>query len=500
MIKTFSTFGYEGSLVTVEVDLRREIPAVDIVGLSDGCVKETRERIICAIKNQNLQFPTERVLISLSPADLKKNGASFDLPTALAILEAQYGLDIADDVFCMGELELSGAIRSVKGINAGLQTAHHNGIEYAIIPVVDNLSVPKGMKVRMVETLTDAYYALCDMARGDYSEFVDSVTDERTGTGVEFEPLPTENLDTIKGHNGLKYAMAVAVAGRHSILAWGSTGSGKTLVMQHMSELMPKLLDSEKDSVKRIYSLTGMDGLYDGTRPFRMPHQTASIEGMCGGGSNCRAGEISLAHNGVLLLDEASEFRSSVLQMLRVPLESNQITLSRAGRTTVFPAKFQLAMTMLPCPCGNFGNKDKVCLCSAKAIEAYWKKISAPLLDRIAIRFNCNTEHKSKELTDGASVLKDWTVEELRNMIKRAWEAQYARQDGLNQDMIIDLTMSSDEEHMIAQLLPAELTPREKANITKVSRTIADMNGHTDIDESDVKVAIELFGKLPLDF
>lgn len=499
MIKSFNHFGYEGSLVTVEVDLRRGIPATDIVGLSDGCVKEERERVRAAFKNQNMDFPSERVLISLSPADLKKDGASFDLPIALGILETQNNLGIKDDVFVMGELCLSGAVRGVKAINAGLQTAHNNGIEYAIIPIVDGLEIPLGMKVCTVETLTSAYYALCAIARGDYSEFKEGVTTNESD-GIKFEPLPKDNLDTVKGNNGLKYAMAVAIAGRHSILAYGAYGCGKTLVLSHMRELLPKLLPSERDSVKRIYSLTGMGGLYDGTRPFRMPHQTASIEGMCGGGSNCRAGEISLAHNGVLWLDEAPEFRSSVLQMLRVPLESNQITLARAGRSTVYPAKFQLAMTMQPCPCGNFGNKDKMCLCSVKAIEAYWKKLSAPLLDRIAIRFNCDTEHKSKELTDGASVLKDWTVEELRNMIKRAWEAQYARQDGLNQDMIIDLIISSDEEHMITQLLPAELTPREKANITKLSRTIADMNGHIGIDEKDVKVAIELFGKLPLDF
>lgn len=496
-IYSFSAFGYEGALVNIEVDLRRGIPAVDILGLSDGCVKETRERIRAAIRNSGLEFPPERVLISLSPADLKKEGTGFDLPIALAVLERQKELNFEKNILVMGELELSGNVRPVRATRAACSTAIAAGIEYAILPKGSN--VPEGIKVCEVETLNEALDALGNL---DNFKYADNSTD---GFSKETEPLFDDDdmpsLDEVKGHDGLKYAMAVAVAGRHSLLTYGAPGCGKTLVLQHLPQLMPKLTKEEAISVSRIYSIAGLmkpSENYIQRRPFRMPHQTASIEGICGGGPNCRPGEITLAHNGVLFLDEAAEFRCSVLQMLRVPLESNSITLSRAGRFTVFPAKFQLFMATNPCPCGNYGSKEKICLCSAKSVDLYWKKFSAPLIDRIQIRFDA---------VNGETEGNSYSLEELREFIAKAWKVQYERQGKLNQDLSSAeyesfIKLDVHAEHHLTRFAEANgLSPRSIKNVCLLARTLMDIHQPYEELINDVALceALRLHGKLPVE-
>ena len=503
MIYSFSPFGYEGSLVVAEVDLRRGIPAVDIVGLADGAVAETRERVRSAIKNSNLEFPTERVLIGVSPADLRKEGTGFDLPIAVKVLEAQYGLEVKDDVFVMGELELSGNVRNVKAVQAGLSTAIASGILYAIIPHSDNLQVPEGMKVKTVSNLTEAYFALCDLAQGHYETFREYPT-EKVGNEIEFDDLyegetPLDEVfveygDEKDNLDGLKFALMVAASGKHNLITWGKPGCGKTMSLQMFPQILPKLTENELPSVKRIYSITGMPKK-DRRRPFRMPHQTASIEGICGGGVTCRPGEISLAHNGVLFLDEAAEFRTSVLQMLRVPLENRNITLSRAGRSTCYPADFQLIMSLNPCPCGNYGSKDRICLCSAKSVQTYWNKLSAPLIDRLAIRYDCNNPIKAEILT----------LEEMRAKVKKAWEVQLARQGKLNDrlspdEMLEYCKLTEDANKLFTRECEMRyLSPRSISNILKVARTVADMNGIETIDTDCVKTALSLRASTPLE-
>ena len=456
-IYSFSPFGYEGSIVRVEADLRKGIPCVDIVGLSDGCIAGTRARVISAIKNQGFKFWGDegRVLISLDHADLKKEGAGFDLPAALSILAGSGDMPRNQDakVLIMGELDLNGNVLPVKGIYAALLTARSEEIKYAIIPE-NTEAVPDGIIVKRVSNLREAFTALFlfyDAGSGEIGDYGREYN-EVDSLNIEFNELDGDetSLDDIRGMNGLKYAMAVAVAGRHHIMAWGSPGCGKTMMFQMMYQLMPKLLPEEQTSVQRIHSITGLLGPNQKltTRPFRMPHQTASIEGMFGGGAGCRPGEVSLAHNGVLFLDETAEFKSSVLQMLRVPLESGSISLSRAGRTAVYPAKFQLAMAVNPCPCGNLGNPDKACLCSAREVDSYWKKFSNPLLDRVGIRFDCNALGNTDEYYNFHS------LETLRQMIKQAWERQYKRQGKLNQDLDIGetekyLRLSADAKAML---------------------------------------------------
>lgn len=485
-IFAFSPFGYEGSLVSVEVDLRRGIPAVDIVGLSDGAVKESRERVRMAIRNSGFEFPPERVLISLSPAGLKKEGAGFDLSVALGILNAKEEASyIKEKVLVIGELELSGAVRPVKGVHAAIITAVAAGIRYAIVPEANRKEAEacEGIKVAGAKDLCEAESALRNL-----SCFMEKGMVERK-IGIEFpKPLGNEKED-IELPKNLIRAIEVAVAGKHSLLVCGRPGCGKTLAVQTLvPNLTPKLTSEESQSVTRIWSLAGLmkpnEGFIRDT-PFRMPHQTASIEGICGGGISCRPGEVSLAHNGILFLDEATEFRSSVLQMLRVPMESHTITLSRAGRSTCYPANFQLIMATNPCPCGNYGSKKRICLCSAKSVQQYWNKFSAPLLDRIQIMVHIQDDAETETVN----------YEELKDHIKRAFEIQRnngAYNSNLNPYELSERTkLEKNALDILDKWLEVhDVGERRGSNILKVALTIANIEGREIISKEDVLEAI----------
>lgn len=480
MIYSFSPFGYDGSIVSVEVDLRHGIPATDIVGISDGAVKETRVRVQSAIRNSGLEYPSERVLIALNPTDLKKEGAGFDLPIALGILQKNF----TENVLVMGELYLSGGIRPVRGVHAACSTALASGIMYAIVPTANlDEALATGIKAFGCDTLYDAY------------KLPDALSTRKVASLVEYDNTisfrePDEKL-SIKMTEKEMLALVVGASGRFNMMFFGSPGSGKTRLMQYMQYLTPSLTEEESKSVKRIYSLAGY-GNKDETKvypPFRTPHQTASIEGICGGGPNCRSGEITLAHNGVLFLDEAAEFRSSVLQMLRVPLENKTITLSRAGRSTTYPANFQLLLALNPCPCGNYGSKDKICLCSAKSVDMYWKKLGAPLLDRVPIRLHIDPSEDER---------KEYTLEELQSYVKRATEE--SRLLGitfrdLTVEQIYALIPSNvfDRLTMIAE--KKEMSERRRFDLYRVWITIVSAFG--DSEEKyfeDIDKAVELMG------
>lgn len=537
-IYSFSPFGYEGSLVTVEIDLRRGIPAIDIVGLADGAVKESRERMQAAIRNSGFDFPGERVLISLSPADLKKEGAGFDLAIALGVL-AQSDMDgnkDSDSILVMGELELSGKIRNVRGIHAACENAFSCGINRCIVPAgnAEEAREVKGMKVFGADSLENAFLALknpecftenCNPS--DEDEIYCKMNAVRVGN-VWFPKIEDGmDFDEMTGQKQLIRGLQVAACGGHNLMAVGSPGCGKTMAIQKFPGLLPLLTNEEAQSTTRIMSLAGL--LPAATSivrvpPFRMPHQTASIEGICGGGPQCRPGEISLAHNGVLFLDEAAEFRTSVLQMLRVPVENGRITVSRAGRSTIFPADFQLLMAANPCPCGNYGSNTKICLCSARSVELYWKKFSAPLLDRIDIRIPIDNENSfinsnlyDREETDD-SIIKNarnsmpagnpepennesagkfrTTTEELRKAIATGIEAQRKRQGCKN------AKLSPSELHEYCKMdkeceqilndaaIRYSFSPRGVSSCLKLSRTIADMDGRENLEPADIREAI----------
>lgn len=524
-IFSFSPFGYEGALVSVEIDLRRGIPAVDVVGLADGAVKEARERMQAAIRNSGFEFPPERILISLSPADLKKEGAGFDLPIALAVLaasgEPSLPVESLSDaaltgapqatkedavlmncpVLVMGELELSGKVRSVKGIHAACSTAIACGITRCIVPKAnaDEAREVSGMFVYGADNLSDAFKALKNPAY-----FTSGSSDTNLSgipknaeciNGVFFIPV-IEGFEfaEIKGQKKLVRALQIAAAGGHNLLAVGAPGCGKTMSIQKFPALLPLLSKDEAQSTTRIWSLAGLLSPAEPlvrTPPFRMPHQTASLEGICGGGPQCRPGEISLAHNGVLFLDEAAEFRTTVLQTLRVPLESHRITLSRAGRSTVYPADFQLMMAANPCPCGNYGSETKLCLCSATAIDHYWKKFSSPLLDRIDLRVKVENKSDENLLEE-----KGISTHELRLPVAKATAIQRARQSGRNAgltpEQIGKYCILEEEAKAILDkaVTRYDFSPRATASCLKIARTIADMEESPRIKEEHMKEAV----------
>lgn len=488
-VYTYSPFGYEGTLVNVETDLRRGIPAYDIVGIADSTVSETRERIKAAFKNSGLELPAERILQSLSPADIRKD-SPLDVSMAVSILATKNGWT-GEPVLALGELELSGDIRPVRGAHAAVTTAKAAGITNIVCDktTAELIKDVDGIKVLAAENLKEINEKITDMAN-----FVEVKPQTHKESEIEFNEdfweTAKETLKgyDLKGHFDSLRAIEVAVAGKHNILQVGAPGCGKTLLQQSIiPAITPKLTPEEALSTTRINSIAGLDSPNRDKRiaPFRMPHQTASIEGICGGGTNCRPGEISLAHNGTLFLDETAEFRSSVLQMLRVPLETKSITLSRAGRSTVYPADFQLAMATNPCPCGCYGTKDKICLDSQKSIDLYWQKFSAPLIDRVEIKNFVQRDETDERMT---------SLEEMRDHVKKAYEIQ--RKRGVyNSHMTPEevekyCKLSEDCEKYVNSIEP--IAPRQKANLLKVSLTIANMDGREEILMKDLKEAREL--------
>ena len=418
-IMSFASFGYEGEIIKVEADLRRGLPIVDIVGLPGSAVKEARERMRAAIGNSDLPFPQERILINLSPADQKKEGSGFDLPIALAVLQAECALDMP--VMVIGELELSGRVRPVRGVLGALISGAAAGIGYFIVPKENEAEarIQQGVHIYGVETLREALeclYAIETELRVEKD--CETNTDEKNGgtpaqeaighTGNSIstaaswsEPSQADAVantgtggffEEVYGQRELVRALHIAAAGGHSVLAYGPPGCGKTLSMQRFASLLPDLDPKTAEEVTHIYSIAGLLPSMRGhdvrikRPPFRMPHPNASLEGMIGGAGKCMPGEISLAHGGTLFLDEAVQFKQTVLQTLRAPLETGTVTLSRAGRATTFPARFQLLMALNSCPCGNLGADGKVCTCMPAVVEQYWKKLTAPLIDRIDLR------------------------------------------------------------------------------------------------------------------
>ena len=538
-IFSFSPFGYEGALVTVEVDLRRGIPAVDVVGLADNAVKESRERMKSAIKNSGFDFPLERILISLSPADLKKEGAGFDLPLALAVLAASQQKENdknfgKEPILVMGELELSGTIRPVRAIHAAASTAAQAGITKCIVAETNAAEAREveGMKVFGATNLSEAYNALktpklfTSLEENDEQSFIPERSVEINGVLFPEEDRSMEFGDIVN-QKKLVRALQIAAAGGHNVLAYGPPGCGKTLAMTRFSALLPLLSVEEAQATTRIHSIAGLLSPSEPLMripPFRMPHQTASIEGICGGGIHCRPGEVSLAHNGVLFLDEAAEFRSAVLQMLRVPVESGSMAISRAGRTTVYPAEFQLLMATNPCPCGNYGSETKLCLCSMKTIEQYWRKFSGPLLDRIDIRIRvenasenfANTKnfppHPCEICTDQNDcgncekikteaherTKKRMTTAELRKEIANAILIQRRRQGKRNarlspEEILAFCKLGRDEQQILDNAIRnSNFSQRAVNGILKLSRTIADMEKCERISAEHLLEAISL--------
>ena len=562
-IMSFASFGYEGEIIKVEADLRRGLPIVDIVGLPGSAVKEARERMRAAISNSELPFPQERILINLSPADQKKEGSGFDLPIALAVLQTDCALDVP--VMVIGELELSGRVRPVRGVLGALISGSAAGIDYFIVPKENEAEarIQQGVRIYGVETLREALeclYAIeaelrtekdCESTGGgknggapareaightgnsistvaSWSEPSQADAAANTGTGGFFEE--------VYGQGELVRALHIAAAGGHNVLAYGPPGCGKTLSMQRFSSLLPDLDLKTAEEVTHIYSIAGLLPSMRGhdvrikRPPFRMPHPNASLEGMIGGAGKCMPGEISLAHGGTLFLDEAVQFKQTVLQTLRAPLETGTVTLSRAGRASTFPARFQLLMALNSCPCGNLGADGKVCTCMPAVVEQYWKKLTAPLIDRIDLRIPVfppqayglpekpcyNTADMRKKIAASDNIQRERYAAYLRKGLNggAAGTPLNKKTDGIIPSYTVQSTgvqLSYKNVHLTPSALSAvcpltgdaerifthnaekrELSGRGSHAILKIARTIADLAQEEVIAAPHIEEAIRL--------
>jgi magnesium chelatase family protein len=415
-IFAYEPLGLEGSLIKIEVDIRRGIPAVDIVGLAAPSVRESRERVRVAIRNSNFDFPQDRVLINLSPADLPKQGSQYDLPIAIKILIACKSLpDCGVPALVMGELTLDGYINSVRGTLPAFISAYNLGIDTFILPKGNQnefRNIHEG-KVYCLEHIAELSDVLISIRAGlpypleNHSDSeidnrkkypmrldnaIDHSSNTRNAAGIGARDDQGLDFSDYLGNEKVVRALAIAAAGKHNVLLFGPPGSGKTMAALRFTSLLPGLREREVREIAAIWSLKGKaflgnEGIDAPDKPpMRSPHHSASLEGIIGGGYPPLPGEISMAHKGVLFLDETPEFRRDVLQALREPLERGYVSVVRAGRVLRYPADFQLLLAANPCPCGNLGSPNKTCLCSPSEIQRYWKKLGGPLMDRVDMR------------------------------------------------------------------------------------------------------------------
>ncbi len=495
-VHSSSLIGIDAHPVEVEIDVYPGLPAIAVVGLPDNAVKESSARVRSAITNSGYPFPSRRVTVNLAPAALKKEGAGFDLPIALGILSALRLLvpDKLPDYMFAGELALDGRVKPVRGALSMAITARDLKFKGLILPKANapEAAVVEGIDVFGVDSLLDT--------TGFLSSRVSLTPEKPAPRNVRETELYGLDFREIKGQEFAKRAVEVAAAGGHNVLMIGPPGSGKTMISQRMPTILPEPVFEESLETTKIYSaagLLGRNGSILSTRPFRSPHHTVSDAGLIGGGMIPRPGEVSLAHNGVLFLDELPEFRKNVLEVLRQPLEDGEVTISRAQIAITFPARFMLVAAMNPCPCGYREDPKHQCSCSATTVQKYWSKISGPLLDRIDIHI----EVPSIEWRDLTNIADGETSAVIRTRVNQARDLQLKRfsKGGvfsnaqmksalIKKHCALDSNSMSFLERAVEKL---GLSARAYHRILKIARTIADLESSSEIKPGHVAEAIQ---------